>query len=251
MRPTPKTVSKRRSVARPATALSAATILGASLGLGAASPEPQATPAATFTASALATPRASGPAVATSPGTPAAVAIPAGTRLRFHVDTALSSNGSKTGQAFGFVLLDPIQVDGRVIAPSGAIGSGTVFLAGHAGNQGHEGDLTLRLDSLNTAADAGVTFDDQRFQINGRNRKAAATILGFVPYAGLGAMFIRGSDIRVDPSTPIETVLLRPATFGPGPPSAVPLPSAQSSVMPQTTASPPAQPSPAVTTKSL
>jgi hypothetical protein len=181
------------------------------------------------------------------------VAIPAGTRLRFHVDAPLSSNGSKTGQAFGFILLDPIQVDGRVIAASGAVGSGTVFLAGHAGNQGHEGDLTLRLDSLNTTGDAGVTFDDQRFQINGRNRKAAATILGFVPYAGLGAMFIRGSDVRVEPSTPIETVLLRPATFGSpskaspatsappssasGSPSAGPLPSAPASSSAPPTAS--------------
>jgi hypothetical protein len=240
MRPTPITDSKRLFVFWSATGLGAAAVFLAALGLAAADPAPQATPASTFATPALATPAGSAPAALSSPGTPAAVAIPAGTRLRFHVDEPLSSNGSKTGQAFGFVLLDPIEVDGRVIAPSGAAGSGTVFLAGHAGNQGHEGDLTLRLDSLNAAADAGVTFADQRFQINGRNRKAAATILGFVPYAGLGAMFIRGSDVRVDPSTPIETVLLRPATFGlpAASPSAGPLPSAPASLMPQTTPSP-------------
>jgi len=199
-----------------------------------------------------ATPSASAPAAASSPGTPA-VAIPAGYRLRFHVDALISSNGSKTGQTFGFVLLDPIQVDGQVVAPSGAVGSGTVFLAGHAGNQGHEGDLTLRLDSLDAAADAGITFADQRFQINGRNRKAAATILGFVPYAGLGAMFIRGSDIRVDPSMPIETVLLRPATFASSPkasPATAASPSASGSPSAGPVASSPPQPSPSVTSSS-
>ncbi|MBD5606476.1 MAG: hypothetical protein IAI48_15505, partial [Candidatus Eremiobacteraeota bacterium] len=81
-----------------------------------------------------------------------------------------------------------------------------------AGSQGHEGDLTLRLDSLHTADGRTFSFDDQRFEIDGRNRKIVSGLLGLVPYAGVGARFIRGSDVRVDPSTPIETVLLRSAT---------------------------------------
>lgn len=142
-----------------------------------------------------------------------ALAIPAGTRLTFHVLAPITSNASKTGQTFAFALLTPVVFGDRSIPADGTTGSGTIYLAGHAGSGGHEGDLTLRLDSLRTADGHVITFADQRFQINGRNRKVTAGVLGFVPYAGIGAHLIRGSDVRVDPTTPIETVLARSATI--------------------------------------
>jgi hypothetical protein len=40
-------------------------------------------------------------------------------------------------------------------------------------------------------------------------------VLGFIPYAGLGAMFIKGSDISIDPATPIDTVLTQPTASPP------------------------------------
>jgi hypothetical protein len=153
--------------------------------------------------------------------------IAAGTRLRFHLLAPVSSDQSKTGQAFTFVLLAPIEAAGLTVVAAGATGSGTVFLAGHAGTSGHEGDLTLRLDSIPTADGGLLTFADQRFAINGRNRKIQSGVLGLVPFVGVGAMFIRGSEVRVDADTPLETVLLRDATVAavttPGP---SPLPSA-------------------------
>ncbi len=139
--------------------------------------------------------------------------IPQGTRLRFHVTAPISSNGTKTGEAFNFVLLDPIVSDGKVIVAQGATGEGTVYLAGHAGSSGHEGDLTLRIDSAHTVDGNLITFNDQRFEVNGRNRKVAVQLLGFVPYAGLASGMIRGSDIHVGVDRTIETVLLRPATI--------------------------------------
>ena len=141
-----------------------------------------------------------------------AIVVPAGAHVRFHLDAALSSAKSKTGQHFSFTLLDPIEVASNVLAAAGAPGDGTVMLAGHAGNSGHEGDLTLRLDSVRSVDGSRLAFADQRVQINGRNRKVAAGVLGFVPFAGIGARFIRGSEIQVAPDRPIETVLKKPAT---------------------------------------
>jgi hypothetical protein len=150
-----------------------------------------------------------------APGSDLATAIiPAGTKLHFHLSSPLGSDTSKTGETFHFVLTDPIDVNGSMISPSGTVGSGTVFLSGHAGTSGHEGDLTLRLDSLPAADGRQITFADQRLAINGRNRKIMSSVLGFIPYAGFGAMFLRGSDIRISAETPIETVLLRPAAVG-------------------------------------
>ena len=153
--------------------------------------------------------------------------IPAGARVRFHLLSAISSNRSRTGDRFAFALLAPIAYDDATIPVDGTTGLGTVFLAGHAGNGGHEGDLTLRLDSLRTADGRTVTFDDQRFKIDGRNRKVASGVLGFVPFVGIGSFLIRGSDVRVDPATKIETVLARAADVTPAggtPPTQTPSP---------------------------
>jgi len=137
--------------------------------------------------------------------------IPAQTPVRFHLTEAISSNGSKSGTPFTFVLLDPIVAGTTTLVPSGATGSGTLILAGHAGSSGHEGDLTLRLDSIQTSDGRRIMFADQRLRINGHNKKIMAGVLGFIPYAGIGARFIRGADVRIDPDTPIVTLLERAA----------------------------------------
>jgi len=144
-----------------------------------------------------------------APIAPASVAT--GTPVRFHLVERLASDQSKTGQTFAFVLLDPISVDARVLAAAGAVGTGTLLLAGHNGTSGHEGDLTLRLDAVPTVDGRSVIFDDQQLHINGQNTRAVAQVLGFVPFLGTGARFIRGNEIRLEPTLPIRTVLLRPA----------------------------------------
>jgi hypothetical protein len=171
----------------------------------AAADEPPAPPVPAVTASPVAVPS---PAAST---TTVVSGVAAGTRIRFHVDAPLSSATSKTGETFAFTLLDAIQTTGERVIPSGTKGSGTLLLSGHAGSGGHEGDLTLGLDTLDLGGGQTLHFDNVRFEVNGRNRKAASSILGFVPIVGYAAMFMRGSDVRIDPSTPIETVLVRPA----------------------------------------
>jgi hypothetical protein len=139
--------------------------------------------------------------------------IPAGTKLHFHLLAPLRSDRNKAGDTFAFALLDPLVVDGQVVAVQGAIGSGTVLVSGHNGTLGHEGDLTLRLDILRVSDGQAIRFADQELEINGRDRKAESRILGLIPDAGIAAWFIRGKEIAVDPTTPIQTVTLYPATI--------------------------------------
>jgi hypothetical protein len=159
-------------------------------------------------------------------------ALAAGTQLRFHLTKPISSKDSLSGVPFQFVLLDPVLVAGRVVVATGAVGDGTLLLAGHSGAAGHEGDLTLRLDSIGTVDHELVTFEDQRFEVNGHNRKVMSSLLQFIPDIGLGAHYIRGSDARLDDKTPITTVLLRPANITmlvPLPPPGVSSPAAVAS----------------------
>jgi hypothetical protein len=157
--------------------------------------------------------------IAISPTAAAAVAddpsvcvIPAGTHVTFRLNAPLASSKNQTGEAFGFTLVHSIEAPGCTIPSEGAVGLGLVYLSGASGSNGHEGDLTIRPDSIRTPDGRVVTFDDQRIGINGRNRKIASTLLGFVPFAGIAAGYIRGSDIRIDDKTPIDTVLIHPAT---------------------------------------
>jgi len=163
-----------------------------------------------------ATEAATEPAPVVSPGPNV---VPAHARLRFHVLAPVSSASTRTGESFTFAMLDPVFVAGREVVARGAVGHGTVSLSGHAGSQGHEGDLTFRLDDVAAVDGRDVRFDDQRFRINGRNRKVASGVLGFVPYVGLASMLIRGSDVHVDPAQPIETELARDAPIVPAPTS--------------------------------
>jgi hypothetical protein len=140
------------------------------------------------------------------------VVVPSKTTLAVHLTEAISSNASKSGAPFSFVTVDPIVVDGKTVVAAGAMGTGTLILAGHAGNNGHEGDLTLRFDKVAMVDGTMLDFNDQRIEINGRNRKVMSLIGGFVPWVGLGAGFIRGSEIHIDSTTVIHTVTLRPAT---------------------------------------
>ncbi len=86
------------------------------------------------------------------------------------------------------------------------------MLAGHAGTSGHEGDLTLRIDYVDTPNRHELGFNDSRFEVNGTNRKIASGVLGFVPFAGLGARYIRGREIYVGTDVPVLFVTTRPAT---------------------------------------
>ncbi len=152
--------------------------------------------------------------------------VPAKTTLRLHLRERIASNITKVGSRFAFAMVEPVVVAGTTIVAKDALGQGTVLVAGHAGTQGHEGDLTLRFDSVSTVDGRRLVFDDQRARINGRNRKAASFFGGFIPFVGMGAGFIRGADIAIEPTTVIENVLERSAaivaSIAPELPSAAP-----------------------------
>jgi hypothetical protein len=171
---------------------------------------------------------------------PADAVVPAGTHVRFHLNQPLSSATNRTGEPFTFTLLDPIAAGPSLVIPAGAQGNGTLVMSGHAGSQGHEGDLTLRIDTVDAGGDMRLAFDDQHFEFNGHNRKVASSILGFVPLVGTAAMFIRGNEAAIDAETPIVTVLMKPAAIRnvDSLASPSPMPSPSSSAVPSPAPSP-------------
>ncbi len=127
--------------------------------------------------------------------------IPAGTTMSFHLSESTASNEGQAGRPFSFVVVDPVRVDGREVVASGAIGTGCILVAGHAGSAGHEGDITLRFDSMPTVDGREARFSNELLKAYGKNRKLQSGLFGLVPYVGIAARLIRGSDIRLDANT--------------------------------------------------
>ena len=150
------------------------------------------------------------PVVSSADETTTTTTIPAGTQISFHLDAPLSSNESKTGQQFTFTTLDPIATGDRVIVPSGAKGEGTVILAGPAAYDGHEGDLTLRLDSVQAPDGRILTFADQRLEVNGRKFRGDKSLF----HTTIMTMpeDLQGQDVSIDTGRTLTMVLTSSAT---------------------------------------
>ncbi len=162
------------------------------------------------------------PARAPEPAAPTtAVVIPAGTKIPLRLAELISSHDAHTGQTFTFYVDQDVVVNGNVVIPHCAAGSGTVTLAGAHGINGHEGNLRLRFDTV-TAADGSslsLTTDEQAF--NGTSRKALAFFT---------TRWINGDDVEVKPDKVLFATIAKDDSLGSAhyPAAACPTPAAAS-----------------------
>jgi len=97
--------------------------------------------------------------------------------MSFHSNLPLSSGEKDSGKPFTFTVLDDVVAEGLLFIAAGAQGNGTIVLAGRAGANGHEGDLTIRLDNVSTADGNKLVFNDQRIHLNPDSPDGFATSL--------------------------------------------------------------------------
>lgn len=127
-------------------------------------------------------------APAAKPGAKAAAptVVPAGQHIVVRLGQAVGSKISTAGQAFSATVAQPVEVDGKVLIPSGAEASGTVAEAVPLGR--FKGGAVLRL-SLNSVAVGGNTYKVETAAITesakGKGKRTAVAVGGG---AGLGAI---------------------------------------------------------------
>jgi hypothetical protein len=80
------------------------------------------------------------------------VTLPAGTRLRVRSLSAVSTRGNRSGDPFTATLAEPLVVDGRTIAPKGAMARGVVAHADPGGRIKGVASLSVRITSVETAS---------------------------------------------------------------------------------------------------
>ena len=144
----------------------------------------------------------------------AALTIPAGTAVTVRLDAPASSADGNTGKPFTFHAVAPVVIDGSVVIAAGAFGTGTIELEGKSGSSGHEGNLKLKFETIR-AVDGSAIPLARELAWNGKQRKAASFLLGFVPVVGMGASFIRGEDIVVPADAPLTIATASAAAVTP------------------------------------
>jgi hypothetical protein len=124
--------------------------------------------------------------VAVAPKPPEPVVIPAGTTIAIRTGQALGSDKSQTGDTFTATVMDPIEINGKVVVPQGADATGKVVEAKKKGKIKGEARLQLTLTSLNVK---GTRYPIQTTMTaetsKGKGKRTAATTAGG---AGLGAI---------------------------------------------------------------
>jgi hypothetical protein len=139
-------------------------------------------------------------AVATSePETMAApattVRIPAGTIIEVELTEALSSRTSQQEQLFGLRLIRPIVIDGREVAPVGAIGGGEV-IAAHSAFGGRAGRLTISGRFIEIGGQR-VRIRGMQLIAAGEDRAEQVVGVSMVPVVGMAAIFIHGGEVEI------------------------------------------------------
>jgi hypothetical protein len=135
-----------------------------------------------------ATESSANPAETSRPKTEAAkpIVVPAGTLITVRLGQTVGSKISQTGQDFSATVASPVEVDGKIVIPTGASASGTVVDAKPLGRFKGGAVLQLKLTSINiNGADRRVETSSVVRTAKGKGKRTAAMIGGG---AGLGAL---------------------------------------------------------------
>lgn len=168
---------------------------------------------------------ASGPAPAappagdsTPPAGDACCTLAAGTQVELEITEAILSWQRKRGDRFGLRVIAPVIVDGNVVVPVDTLAIGEVVHAAAARGGGAPGELLIAIRSLDVAGRA-VPMRGLKLAHTGQDNTALA--VGMSMAIGPFAMFIRGREIEIPPSTPVvakvaaETLLPQVSTAVP------------------------------------
>lgn len=112
--------------------------------------------------------------------------LPAGQHIVVRLNQAVGSKLSQSGESFSATVVQPIEVDGKVVVPSGAEATGTVAEAVPLGRFKGGARLRLVLDSITVG---GKSYRVQTEAVNraakGKGKRTAVAVGGG---AGLGAL---------------------------------------------------------------
>jgi hypothetical protein len=231
--------------------------LGLWIGAAAAQPAATATPAAPPAESVVApadcpdidtaVPAVAPPPPAAADLPPGSVVIPSGIAVDVMLTQQISSATLHRGDCFGIALGAPIVVDGREIAPAGALGVGQVIDSRHGGMGGNPGILMVAARYV-TVRGVRVPLRGFHFSSNGQDNTNVSMAISTVgaavlPALEIAAILIPGGNVMMMAHMHAEAHT-RAAVALPPPEPAAPEPSAATapSASPPSAATAPSSP---------
>ncbi len=105
-----------------------------------------------------------------TPARPREFLLPAGTPIRIRTTTSISTKTSSTGSTFEASLMDPLTVDGVVLAPAGADATGVVLSSDDGGRVKGKASISVAIKSITT------THGPLSIETNSRTAVAQSTV---------------------------------------------------------------------------
>jgi hypothetical protein len=132
-------------------------------------------------------------------------AIPALTVVSIEILSTVNSQANKIGEKFAIRLKEPISVDGQIIVPAGATGSGDVVHAAKSRFGGKPGELIIAVRYLEHQGQR-IPLRSLKFGTgtgSGKDNGGTAQAIGIAGGAvgGLVSMFITGGEVNVPAGT--------------------------------------------------
>jgi hypothetical protein len=149
-----------------------------------ATPASETTPGQGSTTATTAQPGGAPPAPAATLGVKPAT-LPAGSVITVRLDQAVGSKISKSGEIFNATVAEPVEAEGRVVIPKGAIAEGTVAEAVPRGRFKGGARLRLTLNSVNVNGRRYPVQASLSRATKGKGKRTAGIIGGG---AGVGAL---------------------------------------------------------------
>ena len=128
------------------------------------------------------------------PGVPSAACchVSAGTVVEIELTQAVSSKVQKQGSPFGLRLAEPLSMNGKVLMPAGAAGSGEVIDAAPSGMGGRSGKLVLAARYVDSG---GVRLSLRGFKLGGSGKNRLTETLVVEEAVGIVGILIQGGDL--------------------------------------------------------
>lgn len=135
--------------------------------------------------------------------TSACCLIPALTIVSIEILSTVNSQANKIGENFAIRLVEPIIINGQIIVPAGATGSGDVVHAAKSRFGGKPGELIIAVRYLEHQGQR-IPLRSLKFGVgSGKDNGGTAQAIGIAGGAvgGLVSMFITGGEVNVPAGT--------------------------------------------------
>lgn len=140
------------------------------------------------------------PATALEQPTSACCLIPALTIVSIEILSTVNSQANKIGENFAIRLVEPIIINGQIIVPAGAIGSGDVVHAAKSRFGGKPGELIIAVRYLEHQGQR-IPLRSLKFGSGtGKDNGTTALAVG-VAVSSVLSMFITGGEVNVPAGT--------------------------------------------------